>query len=132
MPEDRAPGAFAILAAYTYTSGLRAPALISFIKDSLIYVVIIVAVIYIPSKLGGYGHIFDVARAHFATPKAKKAGGAFIPPPGGRMGYWTLALGSAFALFMYPHAIRECSRPRTETSSGATRRCFRLTASCWA
>jgi SSS family solute:Na+ symporter len=97
--------AFAILAAYTYTSGLRAPALIAFVKDALIYIVIIVAVIYIPSKLGGYGHIFDVVRAHFATPKAKKAGASFIIPPAGKMAYWTLALGSAFALFMYPHSI---------------------------
>jgi len=97
--------AFAILAAYTYTSGLRAPALIAFVKDALIYVVIIVAVIYIPSRLGGYGHIFNVAQAHFAIPKVKKAGGAFITPPGGGMAYWSLALGSAFALFMYPHSI---------------------------
>jgi len=97
--------AFAVLAAYTYTSGLRAPALIAFVKDALIYVVIIVAVIYIPSKLGGYGHIFDVAQAHFATPKAKKAHASFLIPPGGGMAYWTLALGSAFALFMYPHSI---------------------------
>jgi SSS family solute:Na+ symporter len=97
--------AFAILAAYTYTSGLRAPALIAFVKDALIYIVIIVAVIYIPSKLGGYGHIFDVARAHFATPKVKKAGGSFIIAPAAKMSYWTLALGSAFALFMYPHSI---------------------------
>jgi SSS family solute:Na+ symporter len=97
--------AFAILAAYTYTSGLRAPALIAFVKDALIYIVVIVAVIYIPSKLGGYGHIFNVAQAHFAQPKVKKAGGAFITPPGGGMAFWTLALGSAFALFMYPHSI---------------------------
>src|SRR5579884_1779185 len=97
--------AFAVLAAYTYTSGLRAPALIAFVKDALIYIVIIVAVIYIPSRLGGYGHIFDAAKAHFATPKAKKAGGAFITPPGGGLAYWSLALGSAFALFMYPHSI---------------------------
>ncbi|HVB28036.1 MAG TPA: sodium:solute symporter, partial [Mycobacteriales bacterium] len=55
--------AFAILAAYTYTSGLRAPALIAFVKDALIYIVIIVAVIYIPMRLGGYGHIFAVAQA---------------------------------------------------------------------
>src|SRR3954466_2755470 len=33
--------AFAILAAYTYQSGLRAPALIAFVKDGLIYVVIL-------------------------------------------------------------------------------------------
>src|SRR5215510_13931251 len=46
--------AFAVLAAYTYSSGLRAPALIAFVKDILIYVVIIVAVIYLPHKLGGW------------------------------------------------------------------------------
>ena len=37
--------AFIILAAYTYNSGLRAPALIAFVKDTLIYLTIIVAVI---------------------------------------------------------------------------------------
>jgi SSS family solute:Na+ symporter len=51
--------AFVILAAYTYQSGLRAPALIAFVKDVLIYLVIIVAVLYIPAKLGGWGDIFD-------------------------------------------------------------------------
>src|SRR3954451_23941505 len=39
--------AFAVLAAYTYQSGLRAPALIAFVKDALIYLIVIVAVIYI-------------------------------------------------------------------------------------
>ena len=47
--------AFAVLAAYTYQSGLRAPALIAFVKDILIYIVILVAVFYIPAKLGGWG-----------------------------------------------------------------------------
>jgi SSS family solute:Na+ symporter len=37
--------AFAILAAYTYTSGLRAPAMIALVKDTLIYATVIVAVI---------------------------------------------------------------------------------------
>ena len=40
--------AFVILAVYTYQSGLRAPALIAFVKDILIYIVILVAVIYLP------------------------------------------------------------------------------------
>ena len=40
--------AFALLAAYTYSSGLRAPALIAFVKDILIYLVIIVAIVYLP------------------------------------------------------------------------------------
>jgi SSS family solute:Na+ symporter len=97
--------AFAILAAYTYTSGLRAPALIAFVKDTLIYVVILVAVVYIPLRLGGYGHIFDAAQKHFADPAVQKTGGSFIPGAAGYTPYWTLALGSAMALFMYPHSI---------------------------
>src|SRR3954452_4495752 len=55
--------AFALLAAYTYSSGLRAPAVIAFVKDALIYLVIIAAVIYLPTKFGGWGHIFDAAQA---------------------------------------------------------------------
>src|SRR5215831_9661649 len=39
--------AFAVLASYTWASGLRAPALIAFIKDTLVYVMIIVAIFYI-------------------------------------------------------------------------------------
>ena len=35
--------AFIILALYTYSSGLRAPALIAFVKDIMIYIVVIVA-----------------------------------------------------------------------------------------
>ena len=45
--------AFVILAVYTYQSGLRAPALIAFVKDILIYVVILVAVIWLPARYGG-------------------------------------------------------------------------------
>ncbi|MFP4904392.1 sodium:solute symporter family transporter, partial [Paraburkholderia sp. BR14261] len=57
--------AFAILAAYTYTSGLRAPAMIAVVKDILIYITIIVAIIVIPAQMGGFGHIFG------AVPPAK-------------------------------------------------------------
>ena len=60
--------AFVILALYTYQSGLRAPALIAFVKDILIYIVIIVAIIYLPSKLGGWSHIFDAAATKLAKP----------------------------------------------------------------
>src|SRR5436305_10311214 len=63
--------AFAVLAAYTYQSGLRAPALIAFVKDSLIYLVIIVAVIYIPYKLGGWPKVFDAADKKFAATHRK-------------------------------------------------------------
>ena len=50
--------AFIILAAFTYTSGLRAPALIAIVKDMLIFVTVFAAVVIIPAKLGGYGAIF--------------------------------------------------------------------------
>jgi len=99
--------AFAALAAYTYASGLRAPALIAFVKDILIYVVIVAAVIYIPHKLGGWGHIFDTAQTSLSqkSPATGKPKGAIIPGPAAIWPYATLALGSAMALFMYPHSI---------------------------
>src|SRR5438132_2827549 len=53
--------AFIVLAAYTYSSGLRAPAMIALVKDVMIYVMLIVAIIYIPVKLGGFGNIFGAA-----------------------------------------------------------------------
>jgi SSS family solute:Na+ symporter len=91
--------AFIILAIYTYNSGLRAPALIAFVKDALIYLTIIVAVIVIPSKLGGWDAIFGAAEQKFAT------GSGVVLPATGQLGYATLALGSALALFLYPHSI---------------------------
>ncbi|HEY9514179.1 MAG TPA: sodium:solute symporter [Gemmatimonadaceae bacterium] len=86
--------AFVILAAYTYSSGLRAPALIALVKDALIFITVIAAVSIIPAKLGGYGEIFA------AVPKEK-----LILSPAQYGSYATLALGSAFALFLYPHSI---------------------------
>jgi SSS family solute:Na+ symporter len=91
--------AFIILAIYTYNSGLRAPALIAVVKDTLIYLTIIVAVIVIPSKLGGWDAIFGAAEEKFS------AGAGVILPATGQLGYATLALGSALALFLYPHSI---------------------------
>jgi SSS family solute:Na+ symporter len=99
--------AFVVLAAYTWLSGLRAPALTAFIKDILVYVAIIVAVIYIPTRVGGWSHIFSNAATHLAStnPKTGKPFGALVTPPAGEWAYATLALGSALALFMYPHAV---------------------------
>ncbi|KHL03495.1 monocarboxylate uptake permease MctP [Sinomonas humi] len=99
--------AFVVLAAYTYTSGLRAPAMIAFVKDILIYLAIIVAVIYLPIKLGGWDTIFGAAQAKLSaiSPATGKPAGVFIPSPTNYSAYWTLALGSAMALFMYPHSV---------------------------
>jgi len=93
--------AFAVLAVFTYSSGLRAPALIAFVKDIMIYIVVIAAVVLIPSKLGGYGAVFAAADQAF---QAKGSGGILLG--GGQyVAYATLALGSALAAFMYPHTL---------------------------
>ncbi|MGH7284658.1 MAG: sodium:solute symporter family protein, partial [Polyangiaceae bacterium] len=92
--------AFLILAAYTYSSGLRAPAMIAVVKDAIIYITVIAAVVIIPMKLGGYGKIFA------AVPPEKLI---FAAPKNGNLGaytaYPTLAFGSAIALFFYPHSV---------------------------
>ncbi len=92
--------AFTILAAFTYTSGLRAPALIAVVKDMLIFITVFAAVVIIPAKLGGYGAIFA------SVPPER----LILAPPssdnfGAYSAYATLALGSALALFLYPHAM---------------------------
>ncbi len=93
--------AFVILAAYTYSSGLRAPAMIALVKDTMIYIMLIVAIIYIPIKFGGFGNIFGAAFAHqSAAPKFH-----VLLPSAQYAAYATLALGSALALFLYPHSL---------------------------
>jgi len=99
--------AFLVLAAYTLLAGLRAPALIAFIKDTLVYVMVIVAIIYIPTRLGGWGHIFSTAGTHLkaTNPKTGKPFGSLYLSSASEWAFASLALGSALALFMYPHAI---------------------------
>ena len=92
--------AFVVLAAFTYTSGLRGTALIAVAKDLLVYITVLAAIIIIPAELGGYGKVFD------SVPPAQ----LLLPPApdhslGAGFGYITLALGSLLALFLYPHSV---------------------------
>jgi SSS family solute:Na+ symporter len=92
--------AFGVLAAFTFSSGLRAPASIAIVKDILIYITAFAAVIAVPIKLGGFGHVFAAVPAKLlllATPGPHTTGSYGA--------YATLALGSAFALFLYPHSL---------------------------
>lgn len=93
--------AFVGVAAFTFAAGLRAPALIAFAKDTMIYIVVIVAALALPHYFGGYHNIFTLASKHFSEQKA----GAVILQPQGYSAYATLALGSALAAFMYPHTV---------------------------
>jgi SSS family solute:Na+ symporter len=85
--------AFVVLAAFTYSSGLRAPAMIAVVKDSLIYLTVFAIIIAVPMHLGGFGPVFA------AIPKAKLL---LAPPPAGSLGsfaaYGSLALGSAHSI----------------------------------
>jgi solute:Na+ symporter, SSS family len=92
--------AFVILAAYTYSSGLRAPAVIAIVKDLMLYVMVLAALIYIPIRLGGYAKVFETANALLGT--HSPAATIFLKP-GQFLGYSTLAIGSAIALMLYPH-----------------------------
>jgi SSS family solute:Na+ symporter len=94
--------AFVILALYTYSAGLRAPALIAFVKDLMIYIVVLVAVVLVPLKLGGYSAVFASAGAAF---DAKGGATGLTLKPAQFLPYATLALGSALAAFMYPHTL---------------------------
>src|SRR5258705_1203697 len=74
--------------------------MIAVVKDTLIYITVLAMVIVIPIELGGFGEIF-------ASVPASKI--LLTPPSEGTLGqfsaYATLALGSAFALFLYPHTM---------------------------
>jgi solute:Na+ symporter, SSS family len=92
--------AFLILAVFTYSSGLRAPASIAIVKDILIYITAFAAVIAIPMQLGGFGKIFAAVphdKLLLAVPGANSTGAYGA--------YATLALGSALALLLYPHSL---------------------------
>jgi SSS family solute:Na+ symporter len=92
--------AFVFLASFTYTCGLRAPVWIAVIKDCLAYTLVVALVVLVPLTLGGWGHIFSSLpkdRILLAHGHGRNLGpsSAFV----------TLALGSALALFLYPHAV---------------------------
>jgi SSS family solute:Na+ symporter len=90
--------AFVILAAFTYTSGLRAPASIAIVKDLLIYLTAFTAIVVIPIELGGFGKIFAAipsAKLLLAAPQGASTGASRASA--------TPALRSELAQFRYPH-----------------------------
>ncbi|MBV9989955.1 MAG: sodium:solute symporter [Alphaproteobacteria bacterium] len=100
IPEAPLLIAFVVLAAYTYNSGLRAPAMIAVVKDALLYITVLAAVIVIPAELGGYGAIFKAV-----DPKTLLLGASTPGNLGPQAAYATLGLGSALALLLYPHSV---------------------------
>src|SRR6185312_10540401 len=78
----------------------RAPAMIAVVKDALLYITVLAAVIVIPAQLGGYGAIFKSI-----DPKTLLLGSPSPGNLGPQAAYATLGLGSALALLLYPHSV---------------------------
>jgi solute:Na+ symporter, SSS family len=87
--------AFAVLAAFTYTSGLRGAALTAVLKDILVWLTVIALIVAVPLSInGGFSTAFkDVKPSYLTVPDSLVTG------------YVTIMLGSALALYLYPHAI---------------------------
>ncbi len=94
---------FVVLAMYTFISGLRAPALISIIKDTLVMWTVLAVVLMVVTTSEGWGGLFRSAGAKFAASPSLADG--LTLGASSQLNYVTLALGSAFALFLYPHTL---------------------------
>ncbi len=84
--------AFVVLAAFTWTSGLRGATITAVMKDVLIFLTIIVVIVIVAT--GG-----DFAKAFTAVPSFKTLPTTLVNA------YWSLFVMSALALYLYPHAI---------------------------
>jgi Na+/proline symporter len=86
---------FIILAAFTWTSGLRGAALGSIMKDVLILLTVIIVVLAV-AVLGGFNSALLTAPSTISY---------FKLPPSLYNAYWSLFVLSALALYMYPHVV---------------------------
>ena len=92
--------AFAILAGFTFWSGLRGAALTAVMKDGIILSSVIVVIIAVPLTItGGFAHAFKLA-------STLGAGSVYSTlSPELTNAYISLFILSALALYLYPHAI---------------------------
>jgi len=102
---------FAILAAFTFTSGLRGATLTAIFKDILIWITVISVIVVVPISIGGFGNVFKEIKPNYVT-----LSDSLVPA------YATLVLGSALALYLYPHAVNGVlsaeSAKKLRTSTG--------------
>ncbi len=88
--------AFLILSWFTYKSGLRGATLTAVLKDMLILGTVLILAIYIPLHYNWFYEAFKIKNTYQTlNPKLYSA-------------YISLAIMSALALFLYPHAITGC------------------------
>ncbi|GIE32580.1 solute:Na+ symporter, SSS family protein [Actinoplanes italicus] len=94
--------AVTLVSVCTFRSGLRAPALLSVVKDVLLGWMLLTAVLMV-AMYGGWGSTFRIAAVRFAA-SPNPADGLLLPETG-HLGFLTLVIGSALAIFAYPHAL---------------------------
>lgn len=106
--------AFAVLAVATYRNGLRAPAVISFLKGALVFGAITLVTTLVIHEIGGTADLFSRAEQRLARPitGAEPGGHDGAAPatfvqldPSLATAYASLMVGSALALLMYPHVL---------------------------
>ena len=84
---------FIILAAFVFTSGLRGATLTAVMKDAIIFTTVVVVIVAVLMK-------YSASSAFASTPKNY----ATLPSSLGNA-YISLAVISALALYLYPHAV---------------------------
>ncbi|BEL06912.1 sodium:solute symporter family protein [Actinoplanes sichuanensis] len=95
--------AFLVLALYTFNSGLRGPALVSIVKDTLVLWSVLSVIMIVSMMPGGWDPVFRLAEAKYAA--SPRVDDGLLLAPESQLNYVTLALGSALALFLYPHTL---------------------------
>ncbi|WP_419994927.1 sodium:solute symporter family protein [Streptomyces boninensis] len=93
---------FAVLAVSTFRYGLRAPSLVSVVKAVLIVGSTLALGGLILSRLGSPATLFSRAGAALT---ADDGASALVPHPELAPAYMSLAVGSALALFAFPHVL---------------------------
>ncbi|WP_229068160.1 sodium:solute symporter [Actinoplanes sp. DH11] len=94
--------AVTVVSVCTFRSGLRAPALLSVVKDVLMAWMLLTALLVV-AMFGGWDRVFRVSADHFAATPSPADG--LLLPETGHLGFLTLVIGSALAIFAYPHAL---------------------------
>ncbi|MEV6304352.1 sodium:solute symporter [Actinoplanes sp. NPDC051861] len=94
--------AVTVVSVCTFRSGLRAPALLSVLKDALMAWMLLTALLMV-AMYGGWDRTFRLAGDRFAATPSPVDG--LLLPDTGHFGFLTLVIGSALAVFAYPHAL---------------------------
>ncbi|MHB8360391.1 MAG: sodium:solute symporter family protein [Thermoplasmataceae archaeon] len=89
---------FVILAAFTFMNGLRGATLTAIFKDAIILLSVAVVVIIVATTT-------NISQAFVLASSANPKNAYYHVLPPAFNAYWSLFLMSAFALYLYPHAV---------------------------